>query len=80
MSARAAASASVAAETHRFAPREFYTTFSRAHPPALRIKSGDRVITQTIDNAGIDAEGRTVSKGPNPETGPFYVEGAEPGG
>src|SRR2546423_9217380 len=73
------ASAPLHAETHRFVPEQFYTTYSGAHPPALRIKAGDRVITKTIDAAGVDWNGKTVAGGPNPETGPFYVEGAEPG-
>ena len=30
--------------THQFVPDRFYNTFSFAHPPALRIKPGDRVI------------------------------------
>lgn len=67
------------AETHRFVPERFYNTFSGAHPPALRIKPGDRVITKTIDAAGVNWDGKTVADGPNPQTGPFYVEGAEPG-
>jgi acetamidase/formamidase len=67
------------AETHHFIPKQFYTTFSGAHPPALRIKPGDRVITKTIDAGGSDWEGKTVSDRGNPETGPFYIEGAEPG-
>ena len=67
------------AETHTFVPTAFYTTYSFAHPPALRIKPGDRVVTKTIDAGGVDWNGKTVSGGPNPETGPFYVEGAEPG-
>jgi amidase len=71
--------ATAGAETHRFAPTTFYNTFSFAHPPALRIKSGDTVITTTADAGGIDANDRRVASGPNPQTGPFYVEGAEPG-
>ena len=70
---------SVGAETHRFVPKTFYNTFSFAHPPALRIKPGDRVITTTVDALGNDANDRRVASGPNPQTGPFYVEGAEPG-
>ena len=73
------ASVPLRAETHRFVPEQFYTTYSGAHPPALRIKPGDRVVTKTIDAAGVDWNGKTVATGPNPETGPFYVEGAEPG-
>jgi len=68
-----------AAETHRFTPTVFYTTYSFAHPPALRIRPGDRVVTKTIDASGADWNGKTVAPGPNPEIGPFYVEGAEPG-
>ncbi len=67
------------AETHRFIPERFYNTFSFAHPPALRIKPGDRVITRTIDAGGVDWDGQTRAPGPNPQTGPFFVEGAEPG-
>ena len=65
--------------THQFVPDRFYNTFSFAHPPALRIKPGDRVVTKTIDAGGTDWNGRSVAAGPNPQTGPFYVEGAEPG-
>lgn len=64
---------------HRFVPTQFYNTFSHAHPPALRIKPGDRVITTTLDASGADKDGTQVAPGPNPQTGPFFVEGAEPG-
>src|SRR5438046_2055874 len=67
------------ADTHRFVPEHFYNTYSEAHPPALRIRPGDRVVTKTIDAAGADWNGKSVASGPNPQTGPFYVEGAEPG-
>ncbi|HMF94961.1 MAG TPA: hypothetical protein VKE96_11725 [Vicinamibacterales bacterium] len=75
----AMASTLARAETHRFTPTIYYTTYSFAHPPALRIKPGDRVVTKTIDASGTDWNGKTVSPGPNPQIGPFYVEGAEPG-
>src|SRR4029079_13249449 len=65
-------------ETHRFTPTTFYTTYSFAHPPALRIKPGDRVITKTIDAAVTDWHNKHLSPGGNPQTGPFYIEGAEP--
>jgi amidase len=67
------------AETHRFQPTEFHNTFSGAHTPALRIKPGDHVITFTIDARGFDSAGVQRGQGPNPEIGPFYIEGAEPG-
>ena len=73
------ASRVLVAETHRLIPERFYNTFSAAHPPALRIRPGDRVVTKTIDAAGVDWNGKPVASGPNPQTGPFYVEGAEPG-
>ena len=65
-------------ETHRFVPQQFYNTYSAMHPPALRIKPGDRVSTKTVDAAGVDSDGKTVASPSNPQTGPFYVEGAEP--
>src|SRR5438552_1972419 len=73
------ASVRLAAETHRLVPTQFYNTWSFSHPPALRIKPGDRVVTKTIDAGGVDWNGKTVAQGPNPQTGPFYIEGAEPG-
>jgi len=74
-----AGSLPVSAETHRFVPQTFYNTYSFAHPPALRIKPGDRVVTKTVDASGVDWNGKSVAMGPNPQTGPFFVEGAEPG-
>jgi amidase len=73
------AATGASAETLRFEPKEFFNTFSGAHPPALRVKPGDHVITSTIDAGGVDAAGVKRAPGGNPETGPFYIEGAEPG-
>src|SRR4026209_2642821 len=63
----------------RFVPTQFYNTFAYVHAPALRIKPGERVITKTIDAGGTDWDGKQVAAGPNPQTGPFFIEGAEPG-
>jgi amidase len=68
-----------APQTHTFLPERFYNTFSGAHPPALRIKPGDRVVTKTVDAGGVDWNEKPMTSGSNPQTGPFYVEGAEPG-
>jgi acetamidase/formamidase len=65
--------------THTFVPERYYNTFSGAHPPAMRIAPGDRVVTKTVDASGVDWRGQQVANGPNPQTGPFFVEGAEPG-
>jgi amidase len=64
--------------THHFQPDTYYGSFG-SHTPVLRIASGDSVITKTIDAGGTDATGRAVSTGPNPQTGPFYIEDAESG-
>jgi amidase len=67
------------AETHHFEPKEFYNTFSGAHKPVLTIKPGDHVITSTIDASGADSAGVNRALRGNPQTGPFYLEGAQPG-
>src|SRR5690349_20197543 len=64
--------------THRFTPTHYFSTIG-SHEPVLRIADGDTVITQTIDSAGSDSSDERVHNGGNPQTGPFYVEGAEPG-
>ncbi|HEY9076188.1 MAG TPA: acetamidase/formamidase family protein [Anaerolineaceae bacterium] len=63
---------------HHFIPSIYYTTFG-SHPPALRIADGDTVITTTLDAWGMDFQGRQVMPKGNPQSGPFYIEGAEPG-
>jgi acetamidase/formamidase len=45
----------------------------------LHIADGDTVITTTVDAHGCDEQGRQITEGGNPQTGPFFVEGAEPG-
>jgi amidase len=67
------------AEVHRLSPTVFFNTYSAAHAPVLRVKSGDRIITAVVDDMGVDGRGQTVARGPNPQTGPIFVEGAEPG-
>src|SRR5688572_6275981 len=64
--------------THHFEPTRFYTAIG-AHEPALRIESGDTVETWTVDSGGRDKHLNQLSPGGNPQTGPFFVEGAEPG-
>jgi amidase len=64
--------------THTFEPTHYHVTMGH-HEPVLRIADGDTVITTTVDARGGDASGETVTERGNPQTGPFYVEGAEPG-
>lgn len=66
-------------QVRRIAPKTYYHTFSHAHPPIERIRPGDIVATKTVDAGGQDERGQWVSQPSNPQTGPFYVEGAEPG-
>jgi amidase len=77
--ARRAKLPSAAAQTRTFEPTQFHRFFSGTIPAALRINPGDTVETQTVDAGGRDAKGVQRSNGGNPETGPFYVEGAMPG-
>jgi amidase len=64
--------------THRFYPTHYHITLG-PHEPVLCIADGDTVITTTIDAGGTDAHGEQVAPEGNPQTGPFYVENAEPG-
>ena len=67
------------AVVHDFQPEKFHTFFSGAIPPALRIFPGDSVKTHTLDSRGFDKDGKPRAPRGNPQTGPFYVEGAMPG-
>ena len=69
----------LAAETHQVAAQKYYRTFSHQHPVLKRIQPGDTVVTKTVDSGGKDEKGAERSVGGNPLTGPFYIEGAEPG-
>ena len=63
---------------HHFEPHTYQNSFG-SHPPVLRIRHDDTVITTTVDASGLDQAGQPVAKGSNPQTGPFYVEDAAPG-
>ena len=66
-------------KVHDFTPTEFQRYLSAAIPPVLRIQPGDTVRTWSVDAGGRDASNKTLSLGGNPLTGPFYIEGANPG-
>jgi acetamidase/formamidase len=77
----------VAAKTVQYDPgNTVYFTYCYAHPPAMRIAPGDTVVTKTRDasNDVFAVTDKTVNpkidlSKVNPQTGPFYIEGAEPG-
>ena len=79
MALAAAGLGPVRSETHHFEPTTYHNTFSFAHEPVLTVRPGDRVVTRTIDARGYDADNQRVGERPNPQTGPFYIAGAEPG-
>ncbi len=64
--------------THHFAPTHYYATMG-SHEPVLHLQDGDTLVTTTVDASGRDARYDRVTLGGNPQTGPFYIEGAEPG-
>lgn len=75
---------------HEFETKIHYFTYG-PHPPAITVKPGDTIRTKTIDARGWDENGQPVPaerlhQSPdtklltaNPQSGPVYVEGAEPG-
>jgi amidase len=64
-------------------PKDLKYTYSASYAPVARLKSGNILETNTVDCFGnaIKKPGDTLSMAPgdNPLTGPFYIEGAEPG-
>src|SRR5438105_13749591 len=75
------------AKTVTYKPQTVYFTYCYSHPPAARIAAGDTVVTNIRDASNdafqptmkTSAEGKLDLSRVNPQTGPFYVEGAEPG-
>ncbi len=64
--------------THQFIPGHYFSTLG-THPPALSVADGDTIETTTLDAGGFDQKRVKQHIGVNPMTGPFFVEGAEPG-
>jgi acetamidase/formamidase len=49
-------------------------------PPVMHVKPGDIIDTRTVDADGKEPEAAGYKvPGPNPLTGPFHIDGAEPG-
>ncbi|HUP38744.1 MAG TPA: acetamidase/formamidase family protein [Vicinamibacterales bacterium] len=67
------------AQSKTIVAETYYNTFSRAHAVLARIRPGETISTKTIDASGYDETSTARGVRPNPLTGPFYVEGAEPG-
>ena len=63
---------------HHFRPARYHNTIGW-HEPVLSVRDGDSIETTTVDAAGLDESRAQAAPGGNPMTGPFFVEGAEPG-
>jgi len=63
---------------HQFQPTHYHPTIG-SHEPVLRIAPGDSVVTTTVDAGGRDAHDAQATVRGNPQTGPFFIEGAAPG-
>lgn len=67
------------AQHYEFKPDVFYRQFSPSYAPVLKINPGDSVHTTTVDAGGVDANNIRRATGGNPQTGPFFINGAMPG-
>jgi amidase len=64
---------------HEFTPTVFYRQYSPFNKPVLTVNPGDTIHTTTVDAGGADEHGIRRVAGGNPQTGPFYINGAIPG-
>ncbi|HET8613329.1 MAG TPA: acetamidase/formamidase family protein, partial [Sphingomonas sp.] len=62
-----------------FRPSDYSNTWNADRKPVLIIWPGDTVHTTTVDSGGVDEKGVTRALFGNPQTGPFFIAGAEPG-
>lgn len=63
---------------HEFEPTHYHHTLG-PHAPVLSLQPGDSLVTTTVDARGFDHRREQVTPRGNPQTGPFFVETAEPG-
>lgn len=66
-------------QRHVYVPLDYSNEFSPSRMPVLTIWPGDTVQTTTIDSGGVDQHGDTRALYGNPQTGPFFVMGAQAG-
>ena len=63
---------------HLFNPSRYHLSIG-SHEPVLFVDSGDVIVTTSVDARGADANEEIVSDRGNPQTGPFYLNGAQLG-
>lgn len=66
-------------QTHDFTPTDYSNSWNADRAPVLVLWPGDTVRTRTIDSGGVDEKGVTRALFGNPQVGPFFIAGAEPG-
>lgn len=62
-----------------FIPTDYSNTWNADRRPVLVVRPGDTIHTTTIDSGGVDEHGKTRALFGNPQTGPFFIAGAQPG-
>ena len=67
------------AKVHVFKPSSYPRLFSGGISPVLHVNPGDTIRTSLLDAGGWDYMRRERSRGGNPQTGPFFVNGSFPG-
>ncbi len=65
--------------TVEFVPTDYSNSWNADRRPVLVVWPGDTIHTTTIDSGGVDEHGKTRALFGNPQTGPFFVAGAQPG-
>jgi amidase len=63
---------------HHLDPDAFVNTLG-PHPPILHVEPGDTIVFHTLDAFGYDRAQVQRGVSPNPQSGPVWVNGAEPG-
>ncbi|WP_202424536.1 hypothetical protein [Duganella levis] len=66
-------------QRYEYVPKDYSNTFSTNRLPVLKVWPGDTIHTTTIDSGGVDEHGVTRALYGNPQTGPFFMMGAEAG-
>lgn len=62
-----------------FSPTDYSNSWNADRRPVLVVWPGDTIHTTTIDSGGVDEHGKTRALFGNPQTGPFFIAGAQPG-
>ena len=68
-----------AAQPRTIVATRFFNSFDYRNEVLARIKPGEAIATKTLDASGYDENTKKLGERSNPLTGPFYIEGAEPG-